>query len=606
MREFTSPVPVDVPPTFNVVSALFNRESRAPRSKAFARREGDRFVDITLEEFCADVRTLAAGLVGLGIEPGSRVCLFSHTRYEFTLLDYAILAAGCVVVPIYETDSAEQVRWVATNSGAVAIFVENDELKANVDQVINELPDVRHVFVIEDGGLDEVRQAGASVAPEAVEERWRALRHDDLASIVYTSGTTGLPKGCMLTHGNFASEVRGVSILLQEVIAGGASTLMFLPLAHVLARVVQFTCVSEGVTIGYATAIKNLLEELAMFPPTFLFAVPRVLEKVYNGARAKAGGGLKATLFDRAAAVAIARSKEEQAGKVSPLTKAQYALFDKLVYSKIRQATGGRVRYAISGGAPLGERLGHFFNGLGLKVLEGYGLTETTAAATVNTPSNLRIGTVGRPIPGVSIRIADDGEVQVKGGIVFAGYYKNEAATAESFDDGWLCTGDIGTIDDDGFLRITGRKKDLIITAGGKNVQPAELEDMLQANPLVGQAMVVGDAKPFIAALVTLDPDELRVWATQHGRQVPDDNAEMVRMLADDPEVRAAIKKTIDEANARVSRAESIREFRILHRELTVEGGDLTPSLKVKRQVVQARFAEEIESIYEGKPRSAA
>jgi long-chain acyl-CoA synthetase len=597
MREYTAPETVTIADDFNVVSALFEREAREPDAKAFAIRDGDHFVDVTLGSFCDEVRVMAAGLVGLGIEPGSAICLFSHTRYEFTILDYAILAAGCVTVPIYESDSADQVKWVATNSGAVAIVVENTTLERNVDAVAADLPAVRHTLLIDGGGLDALRAAAKDVDPSEVEKRWKAITHDQLASIVYTSGTTGLPKGCVLTHGNFASEVGGVAVLMKALLNEQATTLMFLPLAHVLARVVQFACVTQGVQLGYS-GIATLTEELKLFPPTFLFAVPRVFEKVFNGARAQAGGGLKAKIFDRAADVSIAFSTQEQAGKVSAFTKVQHRLFDKLVYAKLRAAMGGKVRYAISGGAPLGVRLGNFFNGLGLQVLEGYGLTETTAAATVNTPDHLKIGTVGRPVPGTTIRIADDGEVLVQGGIVFGGYYANTEASADALQSDWFRTGDIGELDADGFLTITGRKKDLIITAGGKNVQPAELEDRLQANPLVGMAMVVGDNKPFIAALVALDPDELRAWAKEHGKAVPEAPAALVSALATDPEIRASVQKTVDEANRQVSRAESVREFRILSTELTVESGELTPSLKVKRKVVQDKFADVIASIY--------
>ncbi len=598
MREFTTPGALTLASDDNVVAALFERAGRQAQAPAFARRQGTTFIPITLGAFAEQVRSIAAGFIGLGIEPGSAICLFSRTRYEFTVVDYAILAAGCLTVPIYETDSPEQVRWAASNSGAVAIVVETAELEKAVAAVADQLPALKHVFVIEASGLAELAAHGSGISPAEADARWQQLGHDQLASIVYTSGTTGLPKGCMLTHGNFIYEVRAIMAVEGELLTPDSATLMFLPLAHVLARVVQFACVTAGVQLGYATDIKHLTEELRMFPPTWIFSVPRVFEKVFAGARAQAGGGMKVKIFDRAAAVAIAMSEQRQAGRTSWLTKGEFALYDRLVYRRLREAMGGRVRWAISGGAPLRLRLGHFYDGLGLRVLEGYGLTETTAAATCNTPSHLRVGTVGRPLPGVSVRIADDGEVLLRGPVVFTGYFQNPQATGDALEpDGWFHTGDLGALDANGFLSITGRKKDLIITAGGKNVQPAELEEALQANPLVAQAIVIGDGKPFIAALVTLDREELPGLAKQLGHPVlPAD--QLVTSMATDPQVHASIQKTVDTANELVSRAESIREFRILSEELSVDGGELTATLKVKRAVVMTKFAGVVSSIY--------
>jgi long-chain acyl-CoA synthetase len=597
----TPAAPLEIAADDNVIAALFAREERERGANGFAYRDGDRFVDVTLGAFCDDVRAVAAGLAGLGIVPGSAVCLFSRTRYEFSIVDYAILAAGCHTVPIYETDSDEQIKWVASNSGAVAIVIEDLGLRKEFDQAAPSLPDVAHVFVIEDGGLDELKAAGASVTADEVERRWRGITHDQLATIVYTSGTTGLPKGCALTHGNAISEVRAVAQAAPELLQPGNSTLAFLPLAHVLARVVQWAAVSCGVQVGYATSINNLTTELKLFPPTMVVAVPRVFEKVFNGARAQAGKGLKTKLFDRAADVSIAMSAQRQAGKRSFLTRAEFAVYDKLVYSKLRAALGGKLRWAISGGAPLGTRLGNFFNGLGLDVLEGYGLTETTAAITANAPGAMRIGTVGRAVPGATVRIADDGEVLLKGPMVFSGYWRNQEATAEAIDDdGWFHSGDLGALDADGYLSITGRKKDLIITAGGKNVQPAELEDSLSSDPLVGQSIVVGDNQPFIGALISLDPEELPKWAAEHGKGEGVRADQLAAKLADDPDLRAHLQKAVDKANGSVSRAESIREFRILPQELTVDGGELTPTLKVKRKVVLEKFAAEVDSIYGG------
>jgi long-chain acyl-CoA synthetase len=597
MNEYATPS-VAVRADDNVVAALWDRERREPDAPALAVRRGDGVASMTVREVCDEVRALASGLIGLGVEPGSSVCVFSRTRREFTLVDYAILAAGCRTVPIYETDSPDQVRWVAGDSGAVAIVAEDETLRKNVDEVRSDLPAVANVFVIEEGGLDELKAAGAAVAASAVDDRSRAITHEQLASIVYTSGTTGRPKGCMITHGNIIHEVRGVAAVAADLTGPGNATLMFLPLAHVLARVIQFACVTAGVEVGYATSLKHMTEEMPLFRPTWIFAVPRVFEKIYEGARQKAGGGVKGRMFSRASTVSIATSRGRQEGRVPPWTAAEHALFDRLVYAKLREAMGGRLRYAISGGAPLGERLGHFFNGLGLSVLEGYGLTETCAAATANAPGAMRVGTVGRPIPGNAIRIADDDEILIRGPVVFPGYWNNSAASADVLgEDGWLSSGDLGALDDDGFLRITGRKKDLIITAGGKNVQPAELEDVVSSNPVVAQAMVIGDGKPFIAALITLDVDALPAWVAERGRGVPP-GGDLLEALATDPEIEASVRASIDEANALVSRAESIREFRILSAPFTIEGGELTPTLKVRRAKVLEKYAHEVAAIY--------
>jgi long-chain acyl-CoA synthetase len=598
MREFTGPGEVTIAPDDNVVTAFLERARTKPTAAALAFRDGNAYKVVTAGEMADTVRRLAAGFIGLGIEPGSKICLFSKTRIEFTLLDYAIWAAGCVTVPIYETSSADQVRWVVGNSEAVALLVENDELKSVYDAVAGDLPECRHVFLIDGGGLDALRAAGSDVDPAAVDERVAGISHDDLATLVYTSGTTGLPKGCELTHRNFIWDVRQVISQAQDLLTEDRSTLMFLPLAHIFARVVQAACVTTGVTLAYSTGIKNLVEELSLYPPDWVFSVPRVFEKIYNTAVQKAGGGLKGKIFEAATATAISMSKERQAGGVSFGTKSKYALFDKLVYSKLRHTFGGKLQWAISGGAPLGERLGHYFNGIGVLVLEGYGLTETTAGATINTPEHVRIGTVGRPFPGASVHIADDGEVLLKGGMVFRGYWKNEEATAAAFtEDGWFKSGDLGSLDEDGFLSITGRKKELIITAGGKNVQPAVLEDTIRASAVISQCMVIGDAKPFVAALVTLDPEELPNWAARHGKTLsPDDDP--VLALRDDPDLRAAVQEAVDRANQHVSKAEAIREFRILDSDFSIEQGELTPTLKVKRTVVLERYADAVKSIY--------
>ncbi len=594
MREYTSPGAVKVPPGDSPIAALLARADTHPHVAALAYRDGNRFVDITTEEFVREVRELAAGLVALGIEPGSRIGIFSATRYEFTYLQYAIWAADCAAVTIYETSSAEQVRWIVGDSGAVGVFCENDQLKAVLDEVAGDLPDCRHQFVIEGGGIDQLKAAATDDARQEVDRRIKAINQDDIALLIYTSGTTGRPKGCVLTQHNFIWDVRQVVAGLPDLFKPGSSNLMFLPLAHSFAQVVQVGCVTTGVKIGYSTGAQNLVEELAMLRPRWVFSVPRVFEKVYNSAKRKADTEGKGKIFDIGVNVAVDFSREEQAGKVSFKTKALHAIFDKLLFGKLRDVFGGRLEYAISGGAALGERLGHFFRGIGLTVLEGYGLTETTAATFVNRPGDIKIGTVGHPIPGVSVKIADDGEILIKGGCVFRGYWNNEAATEAVFSgDGWFHSGDVGELDHEGFLRITGRKKELIVTAGGKNVAPAVLEDLIRAHPLISQCMVIGDAQPFIAALVTLDPETVPEWAAE--KELGDLS---MAELAVHPHVLEAVQVAIDEANKAVSKAESVRTFRILDEDFTIEGGELTPTLKVKRSVIGKKYGHVIDEIY--------
>ena len=594
MREYTSPGAVKVPPSDSPIAALLTRTDTHPHVAALAYRDGHRFVDITTEEFTGEVKELAAGLVALGVEPGARIGIYSGTRYEFTYLQYAIWAAGCAAVTIYETSSAEQVRWILGDSGAVAVFCETDHLKAIFDEVAGDVPDCRHQFVIDTGGLDQLKAAAIDDGRKEVDRRIKAITQDDIALLIYTSGTTGRPKGCALTQYNFIWDVRQVVSALPDLFTPGNSNLMFLPLAHSFAQVVQVACVTTGVKIGYSTGTANLVEELGMLKPRWVFSVPRVFEKVYNGAKHKADSEGKGKIFDIGADVAIDFSREEQAGKVSLKTKALHAVFDKLMYGKLRDVFGGRLEYAISGGAALGERLGHFFRGIGLTVLEGYGLTETTAATFFNRPGDIKIGTVGHPAPGVSVKIADDGEVLIKGGCVFKGYWNNEVATSEVFSsDGWFHSGDVGELDNEGYLRITGRKKELIVTTGGKNVAPAVLEDLIRAHPLISQCMVIGDAQPFIAALVTLDPETFPEWAEQKGL-----GGQSIAELREHPHLLEAVQVAVDEANKAVSKAESVRTFRILEEDFTIEGGELTPTLKVKRAIIGKKYRHVIDEIY--------
>ena len=484
------------------------------RDIVFSRRTDQGWQDVTAAEFLAEVSAVAKGLIAAGIEAGDRVALISKTRYEWTLVDYAIWFAGAVTVPVYETSSAEQVGWILRDSGARAVVAEGSVHLARISEVRGELEELNHVWSLDDNAVDVLVRLGADISDDDLEKRRRAATPLDLATLIYTSGTTGRPKGCMITHGNFMFEL-GVGVEeLEELFSDGASTLQFLPLAHVFARIIQIGCVKQRVKMGHSADIKNLVVDLGEFKPTFVLAVPRVFEKVFNTASQRATADGRGKIFDRAAETAIAYSRGLDKGRPSVAVRAQHAVFSRLVYAKLRDALGGECRYAVSGGAPLGDRLGHFYRGIGLTVLEGYGLTETTAAVTVNLPDAHKIGTVGRPLPGTAVRVADDGELLFRGGQVFAGYWGDEEATAEALErDGWFHTGDVGEVDDEGFVRITGRKKEILVTAGGKNVAPAVLEDRLRAHPLIDQCMVVGDGQPFIAALVTLDPDAIPAWA---------------------------------------------------------------------------------------------
>ncbi len=593
MREFAAPLSVDIPSTGNLTDDVVTNGRDFPDTVVFSRNDGSTWTDVTAGAFLAEVQQVAKGLIGAGIKPGDRVALLSKTRYEWTLLDYAIWFAGAVTVPIYETSSTDQVRWILEDSRATAVVAETVDHRDRVVPLRDGLSDLAHVWTIDEDAIGQITAHAASVTDDDLEERRTAATPLDLATLIYTSGTTGRPKGCMLTHGNFMFEL-GVAVHELDKLFGdkSGSTLLFLPLAHVFARIIQVGCVKARVRVGHTADIKNLVEDLGNFKPTFILAVPRVFEKVYNTASQRAAADGKGRIFQRAAEVAIAWSRGVEAGKVPLTVKVQHAIFDKLVYTKLRTTLGGACEYAVSGGAPLGERLGHFYRGIGLTVLEGYGLTESTAALTVNLPDAIKIGTVGRPIGGTTVRVAEDGELLFKGGQVFAGYWENEEATAESLNDGWFHTGDVGEVDDEGFVRITGRKKEILVTAGGKNVAPAVLEDRLRAHPLISQCMVVGDGQPFIAALVTIDPEYFPHWAAEH------DKSGNIASLVDDDDLRAAVQRAVEDANTAVSQAESIRKFTILPEDWTEEGGQLTPSLKLKRNVVLREFRAEVEALY--------
>jgi long-chain acyl-CoA synthetase len=590
-----------VPPTTEGSLADLPARNAAtnPTAVAFARKEGGRWVDVTAREFAEDVRAVAKGLVAAGIRPGDRVAIMSKTRYEWTLTDFAIWTAGAVTVPIYETSSAEQVAWILSDSGARAIMLETPTHEAGLAEVRDQLGGVEHVWQIDAGAIDELKTAGATVSDEDLAAATAGIDRSSTATIIYTSGTTGRPKGVQLTHDNFLALADNAITKLKAVVqADGASTLLFLPLAHVFARFIQVLCVAGEAKMGHSADIKNLLDDFAAFKPTFILSVPRVFEKIYNSAEAKATSEGKGKIFGTAADTAIAWSTAQDAGGAGLGLRVRHALFDRLVYSKLRAAMGGQVMYAVSGGAPLGTRLGHFFRGIGVTVLEGYGLTETTAPATVNVPDRVKIGTVGAPLPGVGIRIADDGEILIRGNNVFAGYHNNDDATSDAVRDGWFHTGDIGELDEDGYLKITGRKKELLVTAGGKNVAPAALEDRLRAHPLISQCIVVGDQKPFIAALLTLDEEMYPSWAKNNGiDDVPFSQASTNEV------VLAELQKAVDEANKSVSKAESIRKFAVLEGDFTEENGYLTPSLKLKRNIVMRDFQDQVEELYAGAPK---
>lgn len=598
MREYSAPLSIAIPTTGNLTDDVVAAAREAGSTALFSRRTSDGWVDVTAAEFHNEVRAVAKGLIAAGVEAGDRVALVSKTRYEWTLLDYAIWFAGAVTVPIYETSSAEQIGWILRDSATRAVVAEGPDHLARVREArrSGDLAELQHVWSIQDNAVDVLGRLGSDISDDVLEQRRTSATPLDLATLLYTSGTTGKPKGCMVTHGNFMFELGvGVDELHELFDTEGASTLLFLPLAHVFARIIQIGCVKSRTRMGHSADIKNLVADLGEFRPTFILAVPRVFEKVFNTASQRATADGRGKIFDRAADVAIAWSRALDGKRVPVRLRAQHTLFDKLVYGKLRQALGGSCTYAISGGAPLGDRLGHFYRGIGLTVLEGYGLTETTAALTVNLPDAQKVGTVGRPIPGTSVRVGDDGELLFKGGQVFAGYWGNEAATGEALDrDGWFHTGDVGEVDDEGFVRITGRKKEILVTAGGKNVAPAVLEDRLRAHALIDQCLVVGDGQPFIGALVTIDRETFPAWAEQHGKSGD------VADLVEDDDLVAAVQDAVDEANKAVSKAEAIRKFTILPGEWTEEGGQLTPSLKLKRNVVVREARADIEALYLG------
>ena len=602
MKQYTSPPQHESRPDENATDLLLGRLRTNPSVPIYEIAQGDgTYRPVSTADFIDEVKQIAKGLIAAGIEPGDGIGILSRTRYEWALADWAVWWSGGISIPIYETSSPSQIQWIAADSAAKYVLVESTRHKEDVESVRGELPELEHIGVLEDGILEALKARGAEVSDEDLEARRTSRRLDDIATIIYTSGTTGRPKGAELTHGNFVDTSRSaVNLLGQQVLPPGSRLLMFLPLAHVFARLITVLAASWPVTTAFTPDTKNLLDDLAAFKPTFLLAVPRVFEKVYNGSEAKAIAGGKGKIFAAASQAAIDYSMALSAGKVPFTLKAKHAVFDKLVYGKLREAMGGQVQWAVSGGAPLGARLSHFFRGIGVTILEGYGLTETTAPISVNLPWDVRPGTVGPPLPGSSVAIDENGEILVKGVMVFKGYHNNPDATAESMTDGWFRTGDLGALDDEGNLTITGRSKEVIVTAGGKNISPAQLEDQLRAHPLVSQCVVIGDQKPFVSAILTLDAEMLGTWLANNS--LPEMS---VAEAARDETIRAELQTVVDSANQSVSRAESIRAFEVIDSDFTEENGYLTPSLKLKRNVVIKDLAPIIEKIYSGqKPAS--
>ena len=598
MREYVAaPATFTVADDWSCVQSAYDRAVQSPDNVAFQKPVGGRWVDVTNREFADTVRAVARGLVARGIEAGDRVALLCSTRYEWNVLDFAIWAVGGVTVPVYDSSSAEQIRWIMEDSAARLIIVELESHAVTAREGITGLESDPGVLVI-DGStpvIDVLGAEGAAVDESVLDERRASVTADSPATLIYTSGTTGRPKGCMLTHRNFMSETLSVlETPFRNYLRDDSTTVMFLPLAHVLARAITFAGFHAGVTIAHSSDLTNLVDTFGEMRPHYILAVPRVFQKVFNKAQATAqdGGAFKAWMFDKATDTAVAYSRARQDGRIGPLLKLRHAVFSKLVYAKLVAALGGRCEIAISGGAALGERLTHFFDGIGVNIFEGYGLTETCAAITVNTPGHMRIGSVGQPLPGCAVRIAPDGEVEVSGPVVTSGYWQNDKATAEAFSDGWFRTGDLGFLDEDGYLTITGRKKEIIVTAGGKNVAPNQLEDALRADPLVAEAVCVGDGQPFISVLLTLDPEGLERWKNQNGK-----TGSLYELLKDADMIQY-LDQTLARANRSVSHTESIKKYHVLPDQFTEETGELTASLKVKRNVVHQKYAQQIEALY--------
>jgi long-chain acyl-CoA synthetase len=600
MRSYELPSLVETAANENITDLLLNRVRKTPNIPLFAiEKTPGVWTDVSAKDFHEQVKDLAKGFIASGIRPGDAVGIMSRTRYEWALVDFALWFAGAVSVPIYETSAPAQIEWVLSDSDAVALIIENSEHQKRFESIKAMVPSVKKVWKLEDDSLVKLVADGKDISDDLLEKARASLNLDSLATIIYTSGTTGKPKGCELLHRGFVDLSKNAMLELPEVVKEGTATVLFLPLAHVYARFISILCVHAGIKVGHQPDTTNVAAAMQSFHPDFLLAVPRVFEKVYNSAEQKAEAGGKGKIFRKAVQVAIDYSRGlDKKGGPSLLLKVEHKLFDILVYKKLRAAMGGKVKYAVSGGAPLGERLGHFFRSIGLIVLEGYGLTETSAPAMIGRATDAKIGKVGRVLPGCAVKIAEDGEILLKGSNVLRGYWKNPEATKATMEGDWFKTGDIGELDDEGFITITGRKKELIVTAGGKNVAPTALEDPLRASPIIGQAVVIGDQRPFVAALLSLDPEMMPVWLANNGQ--PSDLT--LSQAAKNPRVLQELQKAVDDVNSTVSNAEAIKKFEVIDSELSEKSGHLTPSLKIKREAVTRDFAPVIEQIYGGSP----
>ena len=600
MRSYELPSLVETAANENITDLLLNRVRKTPNIPLFAiEKTPGVWTDVSAKDFHEQVKDLAKGFIASGIRPGDAVGIMSRTRYEWALVDFALWFAGAVSVPIYETSAPAQIEWVLSDSDAVALIIENSEHQKRFESIKAMVPSVKKVWKLEDDSLVKLVADGKDISDDQLEKARASLNLDSLATIIYTSGTTGKPKGCELLHRGFVDLSKNAMLELPEVVKEGTATVLFLPLAHVYARFISILCVHAGIKVGHQPDTTNVAAAMQSFHPDFLLAVPRVFEKVYNSAEQKAEAGGKGKIFRKAVQVAIDYSRGlDKKGGPSLLLKVEHKLFDILVYKKLRAAMGGKVKYAVSGGAPLGERLGHFFRSIGLIVLEGYGLTETSAPAMIGRATDAKIGKVGRVLPGCAVKIAEDGEILLKGSNVLRGYWKNPEATKATMEGDWFKTGDIGELDDEGFITITGRKKELIVTAGGKNVAPTALEDPLRASPIIGQAVVIGDQRPFVAALLSLDPEMIPVWLANNGQ--PSDLT--LSQAAKNPRVLQELQKAVDDVNSTVSNAEAIKKFEVIDSELSEKSGHLTPSLKIKREAVTRDFAPVIEQIYGGSP----
>ncbi|WP_336082525.1 AMP-dependent synthetase/ligase [Nocardia sp. SSK8] len=596
MRQFESPASYTIPEHANNSDSVFRYAEHTPDLVLFnVRDDRGAYRDVTAAEFAATVTAVAKGLLASGLEPGDRIAIMAPTRYEWIVLDHAIWACGGCTVAIYDSSAAEQAKWILQDSGTELLIVDSDKHRRVIDEIDTAaLPALREVLQIDQGALAELTARGADLDDQAIHTRRAQVTATTPATLIYTSGTTGRPKGVQLTHANLYAESKSDRIALHEFVTADNKTLMFLPLAHVFARAVTLAALDAKVIVAFSSDWSTLVDQFGSYRPHFILAVPRVFEKVFQGAKKKAHASGKGKIFDLATDTAIAWSIAQDTGGPGLLLRAKHAVFDRLVYGTLRAALGGRCTAAVSGGGPLSAELAHFFRGIGVTIYEGYGLTETTAAITVNTPDAVRVGTVGRPIEGNAIKIADDGELLLRGSVVFDGYWHNPEATADALADGWFRTGDLGRIDRDGYLTITGRKKEIIVTAGGKNVSPGPLEDALRAHPLISQAMVVGDGKPFVAALLTLDPEALPDWARANG--LPADTP--IDTLLADPRLTAEIDAAVADTNTLVSHAEGIKKTRVLPVDWTEATGELTPKQSLKRATVLRKFADDVDALY--------